>query len=56
MIISGMQSFTKGIDKLYLYNLAEKQGFDMTRYEFAIDYYKNKILKQQAENSKINES
>ena len=45
-----MRSFVKGFDKLYLYQLADAQGIiDMRRYDFAIEYYKNKILKEQAE-------
>lgn len=50
MLVSGMRSFVKGFDKLYLYQLADAQGtIDMRRYDFAIEYYKNKILKEQAE-------
>lgn len=56
IVVSGMQSFVKGLDKLYLYKLADEQGIlDMRRYEFAIDYYKSKILKQQAEASQKQE-
>lgn len=57
MVISGMRPFVKGFDKLYLYKLADEQGvINMRRYDFAIDYYKNKILKEQAENSSKTES
>lgn len=57
MIVSGMQPFVKGLNKLYLYDVADAQGdLDMRRYDFAIEYYKSKILKEQAENSKTTES
>lgn len=57
MVISGMQPFIKGLDKLYLYQVADAQGIlDMRRYDFAIEHYKSKILKEQAKNSKTNES
>lgn len=53
IVVSGMQSYVKGLDKLYLYKLADEQGVvDMRRYDFAIEYYKTKILQEQAENSK----
>ncbi len=49
MLVSGMTTYIKGLDKLYLYQLADAQGvLDMRRYDFAIDYYKTKILKEQA--------
>ena len=58
MLVSGMATFVKGLDRLYLYQLADAQGIlDMRRYDFAIDYYKNKILKEQAKkNSKEDNS
>lgn len=57
MVISGMQPYIKGLDKLYLYQVADAQGvLDMRRYDFTIEHYKSKILKEQAKNSKTNES
>jgi hypothetical protein len=57
IIVSGMQPFVKGLDKLYLYKLADEQGIvDMRRYDEIIDYYKSKILNEQAKNFNKKES
>lgn len=45
--VSGMTSSITGIDRYKMFSLAKYLKFDLSKYEFVIDLYEDRLLKRQ---------